>query len=208
MFGPPRCKSLPAPSTRVTRQAKQMSLDEMQHRMMKSKTDKINITPRRNGGPDPTNPKGSNVVAESTDASPSSDGTPSSPAPAERATKEQSHREDALDPAPSPTPTPTPTPAPSPSPGPSRAAESDGPFAGADEHENTSGLDALPRGSIVIREDADAGSTADQHGDSPATRVATREATHSPTIKVLWVRSAEEGRICLGGSADQAGRYD
>ena len=78
-------------------QAKQMSLDEMQCHMMKSKTDKINITPRRNGGPDPTKPKGSNVVAESTDAIPSSDGTPSSPAPAEQATKEQLHREDALE---------------------------------------------------------------------------------------------------------------
>ena len=46
-------------------------------------------------------------------------------------------------------------------------------------------------------EDTNAGSTADQHEDDPAIGVATREATHGPTIKALRVCSMEEGRICL-----------
>ena len=83
MLGPPHRKSLLAPPTRVMQQTKQMLLDEMQCHMMKSKMDKTNVTPRRNGGPDPTKSKSSNAMAESTDASPNSNSTPESPAPAE-----------------------------------------------------------------------------------------------------------------------------
>ena len=57
---------------RVMRQAKQVLLDEMQHCMTKSKTDKANVSPRQNVDLNSTKSQGSNAMAESTDASPKS----------------------------------------------------------------------------------------------------------------------------------------